>query len=88
MRKLELHIAYTWDCESCGRENFCRAVRPSLAQDEIDEMRLEHGIEEEDQGEWMMAPATVTCEHCLANYEVESVDGFGMQDGEEWKDNA
>lgn len=30
MRTIELHSAFVWDCEECGRENFHRAVERDL----------------------------------------------------------
>lgn len=30
MNVTELHSAYVWDCDACGRENFLRAVETDL----------------------------------------------------------
>lgn len=71
-RSVELHAAFTWTCEDCGRENFARAVQlepeqvrelvPEDLQDDAEAMREEIG------GDWCLAPRWVRCPHCGARY--------------------
>lgn len=61
MHKVELHPAFWWTCDSCGRENYGRAVRPSNAGT--------------DDGEWLLAPTHVTCEACGTVFETEESEG-------------
>lgn len=70
--KVELHNAYQWDCEECGKENFCRAVTVEMTPEDIEEMQAEHGGDSEDwqTGEWMTRPDEVTCAHCGKTFET------------------
>lgn len=70
MAKVELKPAFTWDCESCGRENFTRGVCPEMDDESQTEMRLEHGIDPDEDGRWMMMPTQVTCARCGACFET------------------
>lgn len=76
-KKVELHCAYLWTCDSCGRDNFLRAIVCEMTQEDITAMMEEHGGEPEDwkTGEWMTRPDEVTCEHCGAEYETEEWKG-------------
>lgn len=68
MTKVELHQAFQWTCEECGRDNFARAVVPESLEGQIPE-----GLELEDfeGGQWVTAPNRVTCEHCGERFETE-----------------
>lgn len=73
---VELHLAYMWDCNSCGCENFVRAMVPSLSDEEIEELRDEHGVQPWETGKFTTAPSSVKCSHCGAEFETDhSVDG-------------
>jgi len=54
---VELHNAFVWDCESCGRENFVRAVTTKLDVQGLGSI-----------GQWVTRPDTVRCTHCSATY--------------------
>ena len=73
---VELHLAYMWDCHSCGRENFARSMVPSLSEDELEELREEHGVQPWETGEFSTAPGTVKCAFCgeefATDHRVES----------------
>lgn len=71
---VELRPAYEWTCEDCGRDNFVRAVVPSLSPEEIEEIREDHGIDDWQPGDWYTRPDSVTCEHCGAEFGVERED--------------
>lgn len=72
---IELHPAYMWDCDECGRENFARAVYPELSEDEVRELAYDMGvIESADDdlppGMILMAPNKVQCIFCNAKFDV------------------
>jgi DNA-directed RNA polymerase subunit M/transcription elongation factor TFIIS len=71
MDTIELHEAFMWDCDNCGVENFERAVRPELTEEEIQELKDEVGIMDEEEGIFLMAPKTVTCSKCGTQYQTE-----------------
>lgn len=48
MIEAELHLAYAWDCDGCGRENFERAMVVDDDEEEAD----------------VLYPESVTCRHC------------------------
>ncbi len=64
----ELHLAFMWDCHNCGRENFVRAMVPTLSDAELAELRDEHGIQPWQSGDFTTAPGKVTCAHCAAEF--------------------
>jgi hypothetical protein len=53
-----------WDCNTCGRENFCRSMVPELGDEELAELQDEHGVNPWEAGKFSTAPGTVTCEYC------------------------
>jgi hypothetical protein len=61
-----LRPAYSWDCEECGRENFCRGVVPEFSEEDRQELRDEHGVQPWEDGAFVMMPTEVTCPHCGA----------------------
>ena len=67
---IELHPAFVYDCDNCGRENFVRAVRIEADEETMQELREEHGIEAYDVGDWCQAPVTVKCAYCNTEYET------------------
>lgn len=85
MATAELHGAFVWDCDECGKENFERAVEGNIDEAALmaDENRI-HGElvafgvegEGEDRAADMLmqrilvAPETVTCKHCGQTHEV------------------
>ena len=79
MKQAELHPAYLWNCDSCGRENVFRVPQRNLSQDEIRESLVEAGEleewEEMPEGEYtgvqvMGIPTQVQCEFCDAEFEA------------------
>ena len=61
-----LRPAYVWDCPDCDRENFARGVVPEMSEDALARLRLEHGIQPWEEGDFVMMPKTVTCTECGA----------------------
>lgn len=68
MKEVELHLAYAWDCDECGRENFERAIIAEFSPEEWDEMRAE-GIDPRT-GNWVTNPDEVTCRACGAVFKA------------------
>ncbi len=68
---VELHFAWCWTCETCGRDNFDRAPQ-------IEPAMIEHLVAEEDrevfdgvEGGWCWKPKQVNCRHCGQNHVVD-----------------
>lgn len=70
--KIELRPAHTWDCEDCGRENFCRGVVYEPSPEDQAEFEEETG-QPFEMGHWMTAPEAVTCAHCGATFQTEDM---------------
>lgn len=68
--KIELHPAHVWDCDECGRENFCRGIVVEPSEEERAEMEEAMG-EPFVMGDWLTAPNEVTCAHCGAEFDTE-----------------
>ena len=77
-QSVQLHIAFTWTCDHCGKDNFERSVvfRPEMmasckpdneTKQEMERLR-EAGID--SSGEWVTKPERVTCGHCGGQFEV------------------
>lgn len=71
----ELHLAFMWDCHNCGRENFVRAMVPNLGDNELHELRDEHGIQPWEAGKFTTGPGKVTCAHCCAMFRTDHYVG-------------
>lgn len=76
--KVELSLAWVWDCDTCGRENFCRAEIATREEvvTAIEEQLAEDGDEldpdlVDEIPECGLKPFEVTCKHCGAKFEVE-----------------
>lgn len=86
MEHVELHQAWTWDCDNCGRENYARAV--SVNPDEFEAGELEEvadalgvgGIPGVDYefGELhkmlVSQPEVVKCAHCGEEFSTKDSD--------------
>lgn len=65
-RSVDLHQAFLWTCDDCGRDNFERAITvdpESIHPDDLAEAREAFG-----DGIFLKAPTRVTCEHCGARF--------------------
>lgn len=71
MQTVELHPASVWDCEECGRENFCRLVRPEFSEADLAELKEDHGVEAHETGEFLTFPETVKCQFCFTEFATE-----------------
>jgi len=71
MQKVELHAAFMFDCPSCGRENFCRALSPSFDKEEYDSICQTEGLENDGTWNFIVNPTSVTCAYCQQELLVE-----------------
>lgn len=62
--------AFAWDCPECGCENFARGMVPDLPEEQLVAMRDEQGIEPWEDGDFVMMPERVKCDHCGAVHEA------------------
>jgi len=81
-RTVELHQAFLWTCEECGRDNFERAVHLAPESVEGRELSLQareayadaseaaEALGVELDGAWLMAPSRVRCPHCGTEFEA------------------
>jgi hypothetical protein len=69
---VEMHPAFLWTCDSCGRHNFVRSVafEPESAR-LTDEQRQ---AVEEMPGGWFSYPETVQCPHCGSEFDAVDPD--------------
>ena len=80
---VELHLAFLWTCDECGRDNFARAV--TVAPESVDLENLPVGSHEEgerirefleagNEGGFLQAPTRVRCAHCHAEFKAIPAD--------------
>jgi hypothetical protein len=65
---VEMRIAYVWDCENCGTENFERAVVYEFSPEEIADAIADGDSELAQTGNWMTHPNHVKCRKCSAEF--------------------
>jgi len=82
-RKVELHPAFVWDCDECGRENFVRAVVAEMSEEEEAEAKEYFGYEPWEDGEFLRSPKTVQCEFCGAEFDTLDPDLLDEDEEEE-----
>ena len=58
--KIEVHSAWMFDCNGCGREHFIRGVRREAMQDMEGLVNL-----------YVLYPREVACKFCTKKYETE-----------------
>ena len=71
---VELHSACVWDCDECGLENFERNRIFEASEEELAEMRDEHGVQPWEDGEWTVRPTAVQCRHCKATFKTTEAE--------------
>lgn len=85
MATVELHEAWCWTCDDCGRDNFCRSRWITPQPNELDEILAKVGMTREDYDEWLESdpdhggkfstmPEWVKCEHCGAQFAAEHAE--------------
>lgn len=73
---VELHDAYVWDCDSCGRENFERAVvvAPESLDPETRAALADVAGDDWITGDFTTRPDVVRCRACGAEFDAEDAD--------------
>jgi ribosomal protein S27E len=74
MRKIELRPAFVFTCDDCGTDQFEHAIVPEFSEEELQELLLEHGIDENETGLFLESPKTVKCDVCGAEFTTEDYD--------------
>ena len=64
MESVELRPAYAWDCPSCGREMFARAIVMEMSEEDGRQIRDDMFGDPEDPGCFVQVPESVTCTAC------------------------
>lgn len=83
MRKVEMHKAYRWMCEDCGRDNFLLGVQITGQQRE--ELAAEVGCPVEDVPEDLIGfPKKVTCPFCESQFLCDIDEAFPDDEMESW----
>jgi len=78
MKTVELHQAWEWTCDDCGRLNYCSAVTSELSPEDRQSLLDQIGMTENESvreyitGEFVLCPEVVTCTHCKAVFESEN----------------
>jgi hypothetical protein len=68
--KVELQPAYRWTCPHCHAQHFESSCRVEFTPDEALEMRLQHGVDPLEEGEFLTSPPSVTCSHCEREFDT------------------
>jgi hypothetical protein len=80
---VEMSLAYVWNCETCGAENFERAVVYEFSPEELS---YSDESDPPETGDWMTHPDHVKCKACgaefLARHFRSEGDALIEQDGE------
>lgn len=88
MGEVELHDAFIWDCDDCGRENTVRCIPVldadiDLSEEQEDQIREDLGmhpwesIEPEAIAQALVRiPYEVTCKYCEASFHASPPGGF------------
>jgi ribosomal protein S27E len=83
---VELHQAYEWTCEKCGRQNFGSSITAELTPEERQEMLHDIGDVDDDDREYVLngcfltSPDEVTCAHCGETF--DAIDSRGPNESE------
>lgn len=69
MKKIQLNIAWMWDCDNCGEENFERSFIPEGDPERLAE--LAEAVTNDPDAMLCAFPFEVKCWHCGEEYETE-----------------
>jgi hypothetical protein len=69
MVSVELRPAYVWTCDNCGRDQYETAVVYELSEEERQELKAEHGVDADAEGDFLACPVEVTCRACGALFD-------------------
>ena len=70
MKKAQLNIAWQWDCDYCGEENFERSFIPEVDPEKLKELNEECGNNENTL--LCSFPFEVQCYYCGEIYDTEA----------------
>tara|TARA_R110000765_G_scaffold195012_2_gene300596 strand:+ start:464 stop:754 length:291 start_codon:yes stop_codon:yes gene_type:complete len=88
MSAVELHDAFLWDCDDCGRENIVRCIpviNPDLELSEelIEQIRADLGMQSWEavgadiaSQALVRIPYEVACKHCESKFDAIPPGGF------------
>jgi rubredoxin len=62
--RVTLRGAYVWTCPECGIDQFERGIAVECSDEELIELREDHGIQPWETGNWMLMPKAVRCKVC------------------------
>ena len=65
---VEIHLAFRWVCDSCGRDNYHPGCKPTA--DEMREIECASG-DHEVPDNWQSEPSVVTCGSCGDTFDAE-----------------
>ena len=80
MAQVELHPAFVWDCDECGRQNFERAIIPPFQSAEEEQHAREILNITPEEGFPVMAPCQVSCRLCGQVYDTDVTQIYGDED--------
>tara|TARA_Y100000310_G_scaffold326019_1_gene390344 strand:- start:591 stop:884 length:294 start_codon:yes stop_codon:yes gene_type:complete len=93
METIELHQAFFWDCEMCGKENFERAIALEMTRDEKTEIFRDMGelesyeeLPPEFDIDLLSAPKKVKCKYCGTIF--RAIEEGAEDDDTEYDDDA
>lgn len=67
---VELIPAFSWTCPECGRDHFERSIVAEFSEEEMQELRDEHGVQPWEAGEFCTQPASVRCPDCNLSFQT------------------
>ena len=68
---VELHHAFSWICDNCGKRNFERGISSEMSPEDLELAKSQDGIDLEEMGDFVLAPDKVKCKNCGTEYEAE-----------------
>lgn len=71
MKTVELHNAWTWDCEECGALNFSRSITHEVTDEEREEIES-RGVDSD--GVFLTRPNVVVCSACKEKFNAKCHD--------------
>lgn len=72
MKKVELHPAYFYTCESCGVDQWIHGITPEMSDEDRADLAEQIGADPGEEGEWTMAPERVVCTNRRTEFLTDS----------------
>lgn len=69
--KAELHLAWMWDCDECGAENFERSFIPEMTEEHFEILMEDDEEEEIGLSRLQSFPSEVFCRGCGLRFETQ-----------------